>query len=89
MKESFTKRFYSIFKDGNDWNEKTIIGFLAFAIMSLFAITDLITGYFGRELVVSDNIYNSFMYITLGSFGIDGIQKFAKGNKDEAVISDD
>lgn len=89
MKESTLKRFYSIFKDGNDWNEKTIIGFMAFAIMTLFAITDLITGAFGHELVVSDNIYNSFLWITLGCFGIDGIQKFAKGNKDEAVISDD
>ena len=35
------KNFISIFKDGNDWNEKSIIGFLAFAVMVLFAMVDL------------------------------------------------
>lgn len=86
--KSITRKFASIFKDGNDWNEKTIIGFMSFAIMALFAFTDLITGYFGRELIVSDNIYNSFLWITLGSFGIDGVQKFAKGNNNETTIPD-
>lgn len=77
------KRFYTIFKDGNDWNEKTIIGFMAFSVMVLFALADLITGYVGQDLVISDTIYNSFLYITLGCFGIDGIQKFA-GNKNDS-----
>ena len=27
------KKFIQIFKDTNDWNEKTIIGFLSFAVM--------------------------------------------------------
>ena len=76
-------RFISIFKDGNDWNEKCIVGFMAFAIMVLFAIVDLGTGFFGKELVITDNIYNSFVIITLGSFGIDGITKFAKKRDSE------
>lgn len=71
------EKFYSIFKDGNEWNEKTIIGFMSFAIMVIFAIVDLITGIYGKEIVVHEMIYNSFWYITLGSFGIDGVQKFA------------
>jgi hypothetical protein len=71
------EKFYSIFKDGNEWNEKTIIGFMSFAIMVIFAFTDLITGIFGKEIVIHDAIYDSFWYITLGSFGIDGVQKFA------------
>ena len=77
------KGFYSIFKDGNDWNEKSIVGFMSFAVMVMFAIADLVTGYFGRDLVIEDFIYNSFFWIVLGSFGIDGITKFAKNSKSE------
>jgi hypothetical protein len=70
--------FKDIFKDENDYNEKNIIGFLAFAVMVVFAIVDLVTGYFGKDLVIQEFIYNSFVFITLGSFGIAGIEKFAK-----------
>lgn len=69
--------FKDIFKDENDVNEKTVIGFLSFAVMVVFALADLITGYFGKDLVVQEFIYNSFVIITLGSFGIAGIEKFA------------
>ncbi len=75
--------FYSIFKDNNSWNEKTIVGFLAFAIMVLFAVADLITGYCGKDLVVQDFIYNSFLWIVLGSFGIDGIEKLTEKKADK------
>jgi hypothetical protein len=67
--------------DNNDINEKNVVGFASFAIMVLFACVDLLTGYFGKDLVINEFIYNSFVIITLGSFGIDGIQKFA-GKKD-------
>jgi hypothetical protein len=69
--------FKDIFKETNDINEKTVIGFMSFAVMVLFALADLITGYFGKDLVVQEFIYNSFVIITLGSFGIAGIEKFA------------
>ena len=67
-----------IFKDKNDINEKSVVGFAAFAIMVLFAVTDLATGYFGKDLVINELIYNSFVFTTLGSFGIAGIEKFAR-----------
>lgn len=70
--------FKEIFKDKNDVNEKNVIGFLAFAVMVLFAIADLVTGYLGKDLVVQEFIYNSFVFITLGCFGIAGLEKFAK-----------
>lgn len=73
--------FKDIFKETNDINEKTVIGFMSFAVMVLFAAADLVTGYFGKDLVVQEFIYNSFVIITLGSFGIAGIEKFA-GKKD-------
>lgn len=72
------KRFIEIFKDSNDWNEKTIIGFIAFIIMILIAFADVITGWFGKELVIHEYIYESFAIITLGCFGIEIIGRFAK-----------
>ena len=70
--------FTDIFKDENDINEKSVVGFSAFAIMTLFAFVDLVTGYFGKDLVINELIYNSFVIITLGCFGIAGLEKFAK-----------
>ena len=67
--------FTNIFKDDNTYNEKNIVGFASFAIMTVFAAADIITGIFGKELLITDTIFNSFVIITLGSFGIDGITK--------------
>lgn len=64
-----------IFKDKNDINEKSVIGFLSFAVMVIFAVADLVTGYIGKDLVINEFIYNSFVLITLGSLGIAGAEK--------------
>ncbi len=40
------KSMWGIFKDNNDWNEKNVVGFIAFLVMVVFALLDLITGYF-------------------------------------------
>ena len=70
--------FKDIFKDENSYNEKTIIGFLSFAVMVIFATADIVTGFLGKYLPVQEFIYNSFVIITLGSLGIAGLEKFAK-----------
>ncbi|MDA9981158.1 hypothetical protein N9H39_00135 [Gammaproteobacteria bacterium] len=62
--------FKDLFKDKNDINEKSVVGFLSFAVMVIFAVVDLATGYLGKDLVINEFIYDSFLYITLGSFGI-------------------
>jgi len=67
-----------IFKDENDYNEKTIVGFLSFAVMVVVMLADTITGWMGKDLVINELIYNSFVIVTLGSFGIAGLEKFAK-----------
>lgn len=64
------KMFKDIFKDQNDINEKSVVGFASFVVMVLFAITDLVTGYLGKDLVINETVYNSFVIITLGAFGI-------------------
>ena len=73
--------FKEIFKDKNDYNEKNIVGFASFAVMTVFAAADIITGIMGTALVIYDTVFNSFVIITLGSFGIDGATKIFK--KDE------
>ena len=57
---------WNIFKDNNDWNEKSIIGFIAFLVMCLFAFADLITGYVGKDLVINEFVYDSFTLVVLG-----------------------
>jgi len=74
-----------IFKDSNDYNEKTIIGFFSFAVMVLVMVADIVTGILGKDLTVNEFVYNSFVIITLGSFGVAGIEKFAKGSQKEIV----
>ncbi len=63
-------KFTDIFKKDNDYNEKNIVGVSAFTVMVLFSAVDIFTGYFGKDLVVHEYIYDSFVYLTLGSFGI-------------------
>ena len=85
LKQKFMA-FRDIFKDKNDINEKSVIGFMSFAVMVLFALADLITGYLGNDLVVQEFIYNSFLIITLGCFGIAGVEKiFSQKNKEEEL----
>ena len=68
---------WNLFKDKNNINEKNIIGFISFGVMVLFAITDLITSfiYENGTLVINDTIYNSFVLVTLGCFGISTFEK--------------
>lgn len=69
--------FKDIFKKSNDYNEKTIIGFMSFMVMVGAIVVDLVTGYMGRALELNEYIFDAFMYITLGSFLPDVIEKFA------------
>ena len=64
------RKFMDLFLDDNDVNEKAIIGFISFGLMTVFGICDLITAFMGQDLVISDTIYTSFVVVTLGAFGI-------------------
>lgn len=76
--------FKNLFDDDNNINEKSVVGFLAFAVMVIFAVADLVTGYIGKDLVINEFIYDSFLFITLGCFGIAEIgQIFGKKNNKE------
>ena len=62
--------FGALFRDENDINEKSIIGFASFGLMVAFGICDLVTAFWDMDLKISDTIYTSFVVVTLGAFGI-------------------
>lgn len=71
-------KFFEIFRDDNPWNEKTIIGFLSFSVCVLFAIADIVMGIIGRELIINDIIFNSFVIISCAALGIAEFGKIFK-----------
>jgi len=70
-----------MFRDNNDINEKSIVGFIAFMMMVLSLLVDLITGWLGKELLINEFIFDGFMVIVLGSFGIGSVDKFINAKK--------
>ena len=64
------RKFIDLFLDDNDVNEKAIIGFISFFLMTVFGVCDLITAFWDMDLRVSDTIYTSFVVVTLGACGI-------------------
>jgi hypothetical protein len=76
-------KVWDVFKDDNEFNEKTIIGFMSFAVMVLTSFIDLGTGLLDMEFEIHEYVYNSFVIITLGSFGIAGMDRFSPAAKAE------
>ncbi len=75
-----------LFDDNNTINEKSVVGFLAFLMMISFAVADIVTGTLGKDLVINEFIFNSFLWLVLGSFGIASVDKWinkSKGTDDE------
>jgi len=85
------KKFLSqLFNDNNTINEKSVVGFLAFLMMVISLFVDLITGWMGKELLINEFIFDGFLVITLGSFGIASVDKWInnKNKKSEDEISE-
>jgi small-conductance mechanosensitive channel len=68
--------FKQLFDDNNTINEKAVVGFIAFMCLVLALLVDLVTGYMGTALVLNEFIFDGFMVIILGSFGIASVDKF-------------
>ena len=80
--------FKQLFDDNNSINEKAVVGFIAFLCLVLALLVDLVTGYMGNALVINEFIFDGFMIIILGSFGIASVDKWmniknGKKNEDE------
>jgi hypothetical protein len=65
-----------LFDDKNTINEKSVVGFIAFFMLVIALGVDLITGYFGNPLVLNEFIFDGFMVIVLGAFGIASVDKW-------------
>ena len=79
------KFFSQLFDDGNSINEKSVVGFIAFLMLVIALAVDLITGAYGKPLLINKFIFDGFMVIVLGSFGIASVDKWInkKNDKDE------
>jgi hypothetical protein len=70
------KFFNNLFNDQNSINEKAVIGFMAFTMMCIFAIVDIVTGAMNKPLLINEFIFDSFKFITIACFGIASVDKF-------------
>ena len=80
------KIFKELVSDANEINEQTFVGVVAFFAMVFILIVDVITGIWGKELIIKEFIFDGFMIITLGVFGITTagrIMSNKKNNQDE------
>jgi ABC-type uncharacterized transport system permease subunit len=73
-----------LFDDSNTINEKSVVGFTAFLMMVVTLIADVVTGVMGKNMPIHEFVFDGFMVIVLGAFGIASVDKFInkrKGNE--------
>ncbi len=66
----------NLFDDSNTINEKSVVGFTAFLMMVVTLIADIVTGVMGKTMPIHEFVFDGFMVIVLGAFGIASIDKF-------------
>jgi hypothetical protein len=79
------KFFRELVSDNNYINEQTFVGVVAFFAMVFILIVDVVTGIWGKELIIKEFIFDGFMIITLGAFGITTAGKIFSQKKKEEV----
>jgi hypothetical protein len=80
--------FNNLFNDNNTINEKSVVGFGAFVMMVITLLVDIGTGIYGKEMPIHEFVFDGFLVITLGSFGIASVDKWvnnknSKNNEEE------
>jgi hypothetical protein len=74
--------FLDIFKDDNEINEKAILGFASFGVLTIYGIADVVTGLEGQAFVIEPIILEVFAGLTFGCFGIASYEKVANRKTD-------
>lgn len=77
------KFLHDLFNDNNSINEKSVVGFIAFLMMVATLATDVVTGVMGKVMPIQEFVFDGFMVIVLGAFGIASVDKWinkTKGN---------
>lgn len=73
-----------LIRDNNDINEKSVIGFISFFAIVVFAVVDIVLSVMGKSVLIPEIIFESFLWLTLGSFGISSVDKYTnKINKNQ------
>jgi len=75
--------FKNLFDDSNTINEKSVVGFTAFVMMVVTLIADIVTGIMGKTMPIHEFVFDGFMVIVLGAFGIASVDKFINKRKGE------
>jgi len=70
-KSKIMKKFFrELISDDNQINEQAFVGVVAFFAMVFILIVDVVTGILSKELIIKEFIFDGFMILTLGAFGI-------------------
>jgi hypothetical protein len=64
------KLFRELISDNNNINEQAFVGVISFFAMVFVLLVDVITGILSKELIIKEFIFDGFMILTLGAFGI-------------------
>jgi hypothetical protein len=64
------KFFRELISDNNNINEQAFVGVISFFAMVFVLFIDVITGILSKELIIKEFIFDGFMILTLGAFGI-------------------
>ena len=78
------KFFRELISDDNEINEQAFVGVISFFAMVFVLLVDVVTGIIGNELVIKEFIFDGFMLLTVGTFGITTAGRIIKlKNKDK------
>jgi hypothetical protein len=64
------KLFRELISDDNHINEQAFVGVISFFAMVFVLLVDVVTGIWSKELIIKEFIFDGFMLLTLGAFGI-------------------
>ncbi len=62
--------FKELISDDNAINEQAFVGVISFFAMVFVLLVDVVTGIWSKELIIKEFIFDGFMLMTLGAFGI-------------------
>jgi cytochrome b len=83
------KFFRELISDDNSINEQAFVGVISFFAMLFVLLIDVVTGIISKELIIKEFIFDGFMILTLGAFGITtagrimSLKKKTKENEEE------
>ena len=85
------KFFRELISDNNNINEQAFVGVISFFAMVFVLLVDVVTGILSKELVIKEFIFDGFMILTLGAFGITTAGRIMslkkKANKEEEKVN--